>query len=100
MIPVTMDPSDRPSRTPPLLLALLAVVCLGLSVAAVAVPVHVPREGDGIAFTCSSIARGDETVAGECDRRVIGRLQLAALAGTGAGVFGLLAFLTERQLRR
>jgi hypothetical protein len=71
------------------LASLLLVIC----VAAAVVPVHVPREGDGVSYECSPIGGGPGPDSGgsDCARRVQGRLIVATLAGFGAGLLALTA---------
>jgi hypothetical protein len=81
-----------------ILVAVASVLLVICAVAAVA-PVHVPRSGDGVGYSCSPIggdSNPDQTEgSGTCAARVRGRLTIATLAGFGAGLFGLVAFAVE-----
>ena len=96
----------RPEATPrvvtivPVVLALLAGALLVIGILVVAVPVHVPRVGDGVSYTCSPIGGEDETIANDCNGRVRGRLEAGAVAGLTGAVLGLAAFGVEAGIRR
>jgi len=85
---------SRSARAVPYVVALIAAASLVLALAAALVEVRVPRLGDGSAFRCSplgTVVAPDETV--DCASHVHVRLAVAAVAGIGSGIFGLLSFV-------
>src|SRR4051812_1662783 len=85
------------SRVVPTIFAALAFVLLLAGLAFAVVHVSVPRDGDTSAYTCAPL--GNSAPPSNCAAHTHGRLVLSTLAGLGAGLMGLVAFVAERQMR-